>query len=367
MAALLVVSAPAFAGGDEGGWSYDDHFRFELPESNFELDIFNRTQFRLTAVDPDLGEGGESFDLKRYRLLFDAKAFKYWEFRLQTDFATGSLRDDEDEADLLLDAFIVFNRKSIAQLWFGQGKVDFGRQQLVDFFHQQFVERSIASERFVHGRDVGVALKGRNQKGTYEYSVGVYNGNGINETTDENDDYLTAARMAIMPLGPMESPLWMTESDPDWTTNPEAKLAVAVAVTSQNQGAIENERVQTAALEFAFRVRGLSINAEFFTESEDILTGPPADETDTDGWYAQAGYIFPISEMFRFEVALRYSEILRDTIDSDDTEAGVAFAWYFRGQNQKLQLDLRDLEFEGIQATPRIDRQEGRLQFQLIF
>ena len=41
VAALLVVSAPAFAGGDEGGWSYDDHFRFELPESNFELDIFN--------------------------------------------------------------------------------------------------------------------------------------------------------------------------------------------------------------------------------------------------------------------------------------------------------------------------------------
>ena len=73
-------------------------------------------------------------------------------------------------------------------------------------------------------------------------------------------------------------------------------------------------------------------------------------------------------DRIREGAAARGFDRVVDGTNADDTEAGVAFAWYFCGQNQKLQLDLRDLEFAGlIQASPRIDRKEGRLQFQLIF
>jgi hypothetical protein len=227
------------------------------------------------------------------------------------------------------------------------------------------VDRSIVTDRFAHGRDVGVAFVGENPEKTYSYSVGMYNGNGINQARDENEDYLAAARLAITPMGAFE----LTESDPDWTRRPEPKLSIAVAVLTNQmgEGSFEEERVNSGALELAFRVRGFSIIGEFFTESRDVLLGLPGDETDTDGWQAQAGYMFPMTELSRMEIAARYAEILRDTADSDDTEYGVSWGWYFGGHGNKVQVDYRVLEYEGLQFGERVDTHQGRVQYQLIF
>jgi phosphate-selective porin OprO/OprP len=362
---LLVGALPLLADGDEGGWGYDGNLAFRSADGRFELDIINRVQARFTADDPDIGESGQSFDLERYRLTFAGKAFEHWEFLLQSDLATGSLSDDETNSELLLDACVKFAKRRLAQLWIGQGKVAFGRQALIDSGRLQFVDRSIATERFAHGRDVGVALVGENENRTYAYSVGFYNGNGINQGADENKDYLAAARLVVTPLGAFE----MMESDPGWTTRPEPRLAVGVALMTNNtgEGSFEEERVNTGALEFAFRVRGFSLAGEFFTESRDALTSLPGDEADTDGWYAQTGYAFPVTELGMFELAARYSEILRDVADADETEAGIALGFYFRGHGGKIQADYRALDFEGIPFGDNIDTHEGRIQFQLIF
>lgn len=362
---LLVGAVPLLADDDEGGWRYDGNLKFESADERFELDVINRVQARFTADDPDIGESGQSFDVERYRIMFAGKAFKHWEFLLQSDLATGSLSDDETDSELLLDAYVKFAKKRLAQLWIGQGKVGFGRQFLIDSGWLQFVERSIATERFAHGRDVGVALVGENESRTYAYSVGLYNGNGINQEADENKDYLAAARLVVTPLGAFE----MVESDPDWTERPEPRLAVGVALMTNNmgEGSFEEERINSGALEFAFRVRGFSLAGEFFTESRDALTGLPGDEVDADGWYAQTGYVFPVSELGMFEVAGRYSEILRDVADADETEAGIALGYYFRGHRGKIQIDYRALDFEGIPFGDNIDTHEGRIQFQMIF
>jgi hypothetical protein len=293
------------------------------------------------------------------------QAFEHWQFGIETDLATGSLSDDQDDSELLLDAFIVFARKRMAQIWIGQGRVAFGRQFLTRIGNQQFIDRSITTRRFAHGRDVGIALIGENEDGTYSYQVGLYNGNGINQARDENENYLAAARLLITPMGPMP----MTESDPDWAKNPDARLAIGVSAMTNKMGtgSFEEERINSGNLEVSFRVRGLAINGEFFTESRDALLGVPADETDTDGWYLQAGYTFPVSEIGMMEIAARYSEILFDIVDSDETEAGVVVTLFLRGQRTKIQVDLRQLEFEGLQFGDRIDRDEARALLQLIF
>ncbi len=365
LALLAAGGLPLVAVGEPAGWSYDGNLKYRSPDERFALDLVNRVQTRMTLDDPDIGDSGQSFEVNRYRLLFQGRAFQHWEFVLQSDLATGSLSDDEDESNLLLDAYLKFAKKRLAQLWIGQGKVAFGRQLIIDSGNLQFVDRSIATERFAHGRDVGVALVGENENRTYSYSVGLYNGNGINEAADENGDFLAAARLAVTPLGPME-PL---ESDPDWTTRPEPRLALGVAVMTNQmgEGSFEEERINSGALEFAFRVRGFTLAGEFFTESRDPLIGPPGDESDTDGWYAQTGYAFPVSELGVLEVAGLYAEILRDVADADRSEAGIAVNFYFRGHRGKVQADYRALDFEGIPFGESIDTHEGRVQVQLIF
>jgi phosphate-selective porin len=362
---ILLTSSLIVSADDDGGWSYDGNLRFESADQRFQIDLINRLQARLTASNPDLGESGQSFDVERFRLMLDGKALEHWRFTVQADLATGSLSDDEEDSDLLLDAFVRFAKWRIAQLWVGQGKVGFGRQQMIDTGRMQFVDRSIATERFAHGRDVGFAVVGHNQDRTYEYSVGLYNGNGINDDVDENKDYLAAGRLVVYPLGPMP----LTETDPNWTARPGPRLALGVAVMTNNtgDGSFEEERINSAALEFAFRVRGLTMAAEFFTESEDELTSPTGDESDTDGWYAQTGYAFPITEQAMLEFAGRYSEILFDVADADVTETGVAVSLYFHGHGSKLQFDYRVLKFEADPFGSNIDTDEARLQFQLIF
>ena len=318
-------------------------------------------------MDPDTGDSGQSFDVNRYRFTLDGRLFKYWEFRLESDFATGSEAEPQGDSELLLDAYFEFTRKRMAQLWLGQGKVGFSRQELIYSDKLQFVERAIATERFAHGRDVGIAIYGNNEQETYTYSLGVYNGNGINRDVNENQNHLVVARLIVTPLGAYE----LTESDPEWTKHPEPKLAIGVSAMTNNKGQIEDERINTGGLQFAFRVRGLTISAEFFTESERTLSDPPGVETDTDGWYLQVGYLFPATELGMFEVAARYSEVLLDVANEDETEIAAVVGYYMKGHRNKLQLEYRNLEFEadtlGIQVAPRIDTQEVRLQIQFIF
>jgi len=364
---LLVSTVPILADEDSGGWTYDGGIKYRSPDQRFQLNITNRVQARFTAVDPDDSDSGQSFDVNRYRFSLDGRLFKHWEFRIESDFATGSEAEPQADSELLLDAYFKLTRKRLAQFWLGQGKVGFSRQQLIDSGMLQFVERSIATEHFAHGRDVGVALVGDNEEGTYSYSVGAYNGNGINRDVNENQNLLVVARLVVTPLGALE----LTESDPEWTKHPEPKLAIGISAMTNNMGQIEDERINTGALHFAFRVRGFTVSAEFFTESERTLSDPPGVETDTDGWYLQTGYLFPATELGMFEVAARYSEVLLDVDDEDETEIAAVVGFYIRGHRSKIQLEYRDLEFEaailGVQVSPRIDTREARLQVQFIF
>jgi hypothetical protein len=364
---LILVVAPAAASDtdEEGGWSYDGNLRYRSPDARFELDLVNRLQARLTVENPEAGEAGQSFDVNRFRVLLAGRALDDWKFLVQTDLATGSLSSNQSESELLLDASVTWARHRLAQIRVGQGKVGFGRQFLIDSGYLQFVDRSIATERFVPGRDVGIALLGENEDRTYGYSVGLYNGNGINEETDENENYMATARLEVAPLGPLE----LVESDPDGPDHTGPRLAVAVAGMTNlvGEGSFEEERIKRGALELALRWRGFSFVSEFFTESRDTLTGAPLDETDADGWYAQAGYAFPFSRRGVLELAGRYSEILADVVDADRTETGGAVSLYLRGHRAKIQVDFRALDFEEDPFGDTIDTEEARAQLQLIF
>lgn len=360
VAFLLFGASTVIAADGDGGWSYDRGLRYVSDDGRFNIAFNEMFQARGIWSDPDLGDSGSSFDISRFKLLASGQVYEDWQFGMQIDFARGS----EVSEDLLEDAWISYTRWRYAQMWVGQGKVPFSRQFIVWSGDQMFVDRSIASDRFAHGRDVGFAFIGEANNDSYSYSVGVYNGNGINRDKDENEDYLVASRILITPLGKFK----LVESDPEWT-DPRTKIAAGVSVMTNNvgTGTVEEERINTAGIELAIRKHGFNFVSEFYTQNEDELLGAPGDETETDGWYAQMSYIWAVGELLRLELAGRYSEILRDMVDSDTSEAGVAVNLYFRGHDRKLQIDYRELDFEGVEITGNTDLSEFRIQLQLVF
>jgi hypothetical protein len=192
-----------------------------------------------------------------------------------------------------------------------------------------------------------MALIGRS--GALEYGAGVYNGDGIN-TPNQNDRFLYVGRVVLTPLGSFAP----QESAHDWPAAPRVALGGAVMHNILGSGG-EAVDVLRYNAEAAFKLRGFSAVGEFHRENASPAAGR---RLHTDGWYAQAGFLFPGQ---RHVIAGRYGRISPDVPDSHVTERVVGYSHYIVGHRAKLQADLVDLRAA---ATGQTDRQV-RVQFQL--
>jgi len=362
------VNAPASEKKDEtaGKLSYNKGFSFVSADRQFTLKITNRLQSRYTLTDPEVGDSVGSFRIRRLKTSFEGMAFGDWKYKVQVNWvggtvvnavsqsSSGAVSTTRSNSPILEDAQVEYMRNPLAVPWIGQGKAFFGRQELTSSGRQQFVDRSIVNNRFTASRDQGVGLTGSTEAKTFEYNVGVYNGNGINQSTNDNEDYLTVARVVWTPFGEYK----LEESSLDYPASP--RLALGVSGYQNTVGADTSERDITRLNgEFAFKVNGLNMVGEYYTEESEPLTGP---SLDTDGFYYQLGYLFPNRI---FEIAGRYAVISPDVaVDSDQIETRLGLNAYFsKSHEYKLQADYGQVEDELRNTKDK----EARLQLQLWF
>jgi phosphate-selective porin OprO and OprP len=353
---LLAARAPAATGAQATGeretperaprpaadWSRGLSFR--SADGRFTLDLSNRIQVRYTHELPEVGDRVGSFRIRRARTTLSGKAYSpELGYRLQIDWPSSSL----------LDAELTWSLSPAANLWTGQGKAWFGRQQLTSTGNLQFVDRTILDGRFNPGRQIGAGFFGAGADKKLEYQVGIYNGNGINPSRNDNDSFLTVGRLVWNPLGEYR----LEESAHDYPGSPRLAIGVAGMSTTTGTGASEVDITRLGA-EVAFKIKGLSLVGEYVTEEAEPRGGAAV---DTDGYYLQVGYLFPNRKL---ELAGRWAVIRPDTpTHSDRTETGAAASWYLARHGYKLQSDFRRLENK---ETGRGD-DEVRLQVQVSF
>lgn len=330
------------------------------------VQISNRVQARFTQTDPEVGDEVGSFRIRRMKTAIEGNAYNnLWRFKLQanwvggdvvtnvTQAGNGAVTQSRSRGPILEDAEVWYAKNPMATLWLGQGKAYFGRQELTSSGRQQFVDRSITSARFAPSRQIGLGLIGTNQGKTFEYNLGLYNGNGINTTANDNDEYLYVGRAVWTPFGEYR----LEESSIDYPASPKLALGGGFLQNTTGTGAAETD-VDRIGAEVAFKYLGFNAVGEYYTETSQRVN---AAEVDTDGYYLQAGYLFPNKKL---ELAARLATILPDTASSTDrTETGIAFSYYWDKHNHKLQADYLQVEDD---ATGRKDN-EIRLQLQLIF
>jgi phosphate-selective porin OprO and OprP len=337
---------------------------------NGTVQMSNRLQVRYTNTDLDNGnvvDKDGSFRIRRFKTTIEG-SIPDWRFKLQANWVGGAtttsvtqsgtaVTSTSEQRPIIEDAEIWYAKNPMATVWFGQGKAYFGRQELTSSGRQQFVDRSNMSNRFHPARQQGLGLIGVNAAKTFEYNLGIYNGGGrdqINRTANSNKEFMQVARVVWTPFGEYR----LEESSHDYPVTP--KLAIGGAYLADTEGVnAAAADVTRVGAEVAFKLRGFNAVGEFAQEERDPVTGATV---DTDGYYLQAAYLFPNK---KFELAGRYSVISPDLArPSDVTETGVGINWYFDKHTQKLQADIRELEFE---AAPASDATEIRVQYQLIF
>jgi hypothetical protein len=293
---------------------------FGFSTGNFEMWVGGLFQFEYFGLDVEYGQDTNNFRVKEARFYFKGKAFvEGFTYKFQFD-GSGTVT--------LKDAYGNYEITDGVQVRAGQFKTPYGRQQLNSTAKLAFMNRSIVSDEFSPGRDVGVMFHdvvGLGQDGdmAIEWAFALVNGDGTNVQSNDNNWLGWVARLGFYPMG------FVKYGESDLANTQDLKVGIAAAFASyRNRTGTNSSTVKTDSLgvDVVLAWSGLFVLAEF--HRRDVDADNPADAEFTDkGMFLQAGFAIPDTE---FEVLGRYSMIDWDgdrAID-ETTVWELGAAWY---------------------------------------
>ena len=169
---------------------YRDGFFVRSADGNFSMRIGGRVSAHGLYQQEDTSQN-DSLSMDRVRFYLDGVVFKYWQYKVETDFTSSSG---------LRDAYLNLTYFPRANVQIGQYKVPFSYEALLSKRYLDLVERSAATLSAVSpSRDIGFMVHGRLGEGLFSYQLAVLNGAGQNRA-DNNSAKDIAARIVLAPF-----------------------------------------------------------------------------------------------------------------------------------------------------------------------
>ncbi|MFY9558402.1 MAG: porin [Blastocatellia bacterium] len=131
-----------------------------------------------------------TFLIRRARLAAEGKVGRYFDFKIEGDFA-------DTAGTLLRDFYVNIHRVDEFQLRFGQFRVPISQEEIRTDSFQDFVERSLVNN-LVPSRSPGMMASGSVNDGVFEYQIGAFNGKGL-LANNNNGTPETAIRLRFTP------------------------------------------------------------------------------------------------------------------------------------------------------------------------
>ena len=353
-----------------------------ITTENAYLEVSSRVQMRFTDEKPDdntqlagtpaKGDRRGSFRIRRAKFKLEGWFIKPWlTYETQVNYPAVSganagalLEDAAFDADLS-------KGKGTFRVHAGQFKPPFGAQELTSSGSQMFVDRALVSNSFFRGREIGVALWGATRGNKLEWRVGMFNGNGVTRTTNDNNKFQYNARLMWQPNGSqvLNQRAWVTgalysESDFESTTVP--IYAVALNWENQNNFAAttgNDQKFNTVSVDGIYKFKGFSANGMYSLARRRPETGS---SFDASGGFIQVGKLF---SRRRYEIAARYGEFdpTDRTSRNNTREARGAFNYYYARHGLKWQSDFGQVEIQAGPTARSVKTFEIRSQLQFIF
>jgi hypothetical protein len=346
------------------------------------LEISNRVQVRYTYADPSsnialtpgteqAGDALGSFRIRRAKFKLEGWMIKTWlTYETQMNWpaiSTANLGAFLEDAAFDVD----FTKgRGLFRLHVGQFKPPYGAQELTSSGSQQFVDRALVSNTFFRGRETGIAAWGATSNNKFEWRVGMFNGNGVTRTANDNNKYQYNARLMWQPNGSqvLNQRAWVTgalysESDFESTTAPIYALAVNFDQNNLFFTTTGNDvKHDSVSVDGIFKYKGFSTNFMYAYAQRTPETGAKFDAT---GFFVQAGYLFHRRTL---EVAIRHAQSDPSNLASLNVikETRGAFSYYYLRHVLKWQSDFGLVETETSNVGPQ-KLWEFRSQLQFIF
>ncbi len=345
--------ASALSQGMTAGWS--EHFFLASPDGRFKLQLAGQLQFRYVwsfhdetdgiTTEPDKYRSG--FENTRTKLIFSGHVFgPDLTYRVEGNYARNG-------GDLeLQDAWIRYQLSDHWSVRFGQFKLPFNREELVDSSEQLLVERSLISESQNIGRSQGLEL-------TYsadlwraalavsdagDDNIGGFNLAGTHPAntvwSDVDTEYAVTGRFEYLVAGS-----WRQFDDLTSPTGDPFGLLVGVAGHAQ-RGESTGAPSTAPEVEWYKMAADVSVewggaNALFSFTYDRVNNGNLAGGNPVDiyGFVLQGGVYFTP----KFEAYARFEYGILDLIDTNFDDLVVLTLggnYYFEGHDAKLTADI---------------------------
>ncbi len=325
----------------------------------FQADFGERGDSRFTTAD-------DRFYLRRARLNANGNFLEEFDFKVELELS-GSLSNNSTSVSTsnlraqLTDGYVNWNRHAGANIKGGQFKSPFGYEQLVTDARLFTIERSLVNDRLTIGRQIGAQVWGSFYGKRLSYAYGLFNGNSVNVSFNDNDSFLPCARLAGIPW---QGKLFGKESN--WTAGGNMFFSEDTNLTGQSAdfsfgGNAFTGKRQGSGIDSQLHIGPMDLWVEYLLvrfEPEDNI---PLDRFTPSGWYAQFSYYFTkrIQGVGKYE---RFDPDLEPNFTATSTWT-FGLNYEIKGHDLKMQLNYLRTEATGI-----LEIQDKILcRFQLVF
>ncbi|MFL6237262.1 MAG: porin [Thermoanaerobaculia bacterium] len=339
--ALALVAMSAF-GQDKGG--------ITVQATNGEASLTLGGLLQVQFEDGDRGDsrfpatGEDRFYLRRARLNATGTFAEDFDFRLEFDLA-GTLANTSGLRAQLTDGYVNWNHYAFANIRAGQFKTPFGFEQLYADPRLLTLERSLVNDRLTLSRQLGAQLGGDLLGKRLAYAVGVFNGNGVNNSGNDNGKFLWAGRLAAVP--------WKGSGSAGWSAGGNAFQSEDNALSLPDLGFDSNlftGKRHGFGVDSQVEIGPFSLWAEYLRVRFEPANRRPAASFDSAGWYVQGGwYVVPqkLQAVLKYETFDPSRQVSGGAVSTDT--AGLNY--YIKGNNLKLQLDYLRTDLGGNSET----------------
>lgn len=281
--------------------------------------------------------------IRRARINVSGAFKEDFDFKIEGDFGANSIAETTGYRAQISDVFINWNKYSFANVKVGQFKTPFGYEQLLADTKSLTVERSLPNDRLTDNRQIGLGVSGDIIAKRLSYSVGAFNGSGVNNSFNDNESFMWAGRLNGVAFDGK-------------VADRETRVAVGInALTTRDKSiskagfGFDAPAAPAADNLFFGRRASYGIDAQvkwwlFGLEAEYLLSHfepanrVPFDDLDAEGWYVTAtAEVWPK----RLQALVKYETFdpNRDVAGNSSDVLTFGLNYFFKGDDLKLSVN----------------------------
>jgi phosphate-selective porin OprO/OprP len=336
-------------------------------------------RFGLTALQ-------DRFRLRRARITLTGDFAEQFDFTVQGDFEQSDGLSSATRTGFSgTDIFINWHGIPEANLKVGQWKAPFGLENLTSDALILTIERSLPTGAIVPERQIGVMLWGKpltniapEQKDLVTYYAGIFNGNGRNFNTNDNNQFMYVGRLEPLPfkgkLMGQEASLkiagdyFFSRDQTGTNISPALNLRVGTDGSLSSYTLTSPDERHAYSIDAWLKIGPFDLIGEYFHENVSPRGGTTFNEFEPSGYYALASYFLipkKLQAVVKWE-SLDPGQVANDNIHS--ITGGLNY--YIHGDGIKVMADYVHTWSDFRQANPQFgDDQfdEVILRLQIMF